>query len=68
MDVGDLSYAKKEKTVHIPIVPSYIDGNKILSYKREPMGMQFILSLENGEERMLSIFEWMKSVETPTYL
>jgi len=55
---------KRKRTVRIPIVPSYIDGIKILSYKREPMGMKFILSLENGEERRISVIEWMKLVET----
>ena len=56
---------KRKKTVHTPIVPSYFDGIKILSYKRESMGMKFILSLENGEERRISIIEWMELVETP---
>ena len=59
---------KRKKLEQIPRFPSYIDGNRIMRYKRESQGMKFILFLENGEERRISIIEWMKQVKPPRFV
>ena len=53
---------KIENSDKTPLITSYIDGVRIMRYKREPLGFKFILFLENGEKRKISIFDWMRFV------
>ena len=42
----------------------YYKGDQVVGYKRAPIGTDFILLLENGEQVQLTIMEFVRSIST----
>ena len=42
----------------------YYKGNRVVDYKRAPLGLDFILQLETGEQVQITVMEFVRSVST----